>query len=153
MRLYRIARTLHIRDLSGVGARLYGGRWNRRGTSILYASPTRALATVEYLVHVPISLAPAGLSIATIEVPDDAPADEIDPSVLPPEWRRHPPPPGLAAIGTEWAQSPAHALLLKVPSAVVEGEMNVLIDPLHPGMEGVELADSRPYTFDHRLLR
>lgn len=153
MHLYRIARTSHIRDLAGTGARLYGGRWNHRGTGILYTSPTRALATVEYLVHVPVSLAPANLSIATIELPDDIAADEIDPSVLPCAWRRHPSPPELAAIGTEWTQSPAHALLLEVPSAVVEGEANILIDPLHPEMKKVRLTDTRPYTFDHRLLR
>lgn len=153
MHLYRIARTRHVHDLSGTGAHLYGGRWNRRGTGILYTSPTRSLATVEYLVHVPIPLVPAGLSIATIEVPDDTAADEIAPSILPREWRQHPSPPELAAIGTKWAQSPAHALLLKVPSAVVEGETNILIDPLHSEMERVRLADIQPYTFDYRLLR
>ena len=153
MHLYRITRTRYVRDLSGNGARLYGGRWNRKGIGILYTSPTRALATVEYLVHVPIALAPADLSVATFELPDDTRAEKVDPTVLLSGWRRHPPPPELAAIGTKWAQSPAHALLLEVPSAVVEGESNVLIDPLHLEMKRVRLVDIRPYTLDERLLR
>jgi RES domain-containing protein len=51
MIVYRIARANYIRDLSGIGSRLYGGRWNRKGTGIIYTSETRALATLEYLVH------------------------------------------------------------------------------------------------------
>jgi len=53
MTVYRIAKTKHIRNLSGTGARMHGGRWNRKGIGILYTSESRALATVEYLVHVP----------------------------------------------------------------------------------------------------
>jgi RES domain-containing protein len=151
MHLYRITRTRYVRDLSGNGARLFGGRWNRKGIGILYTSPTRALATVEYLVHVPVALAPADLSIATLELPDDTSAEKVDPTVLPSGWRRHPPPPELSAVGTKWVQASAHALLLEVPSAVVEGESNVLIDPLHPEMERVRLAEIRPYTLDERL--
>lgn len=47
MRVYRIAKTKYIRDLSGTGARIYGGRWNKKGLGILYTSENRALATVE----------------------------------------------------------------------------------------------------------
>lgn len=47
MRLFRIAKTHYINDLSGAGARANGGRWNRVGVGLLYTSPSRALATVE----------------------------------------------------------------------------------------------------------
>ena len=49
MRLFRIAKNRYISDLSGTGARANGGRWNRVGVGLLYTSPSRALATVEYL--------------------------------------------------------------------------------------------------------
>ena len=45
MRLFRIAKTHYINDLSGAGARANGGRWNRVGVGLLYTSPSRALAT------------------------------------------------------------------------------------------------------------
>ena len=35
----------------GEGARLYGGRWNHRGTRLVYASSTLSLAALECLVH------------------------------------------------------------------------------------------------------
>ena len=31
MLLYRIAKKAYIEDLSGLGSRLYGGRWNEKG--------------------------------------------------------------------------------------------------------------------------
>lgn len=71
MRVYRIAKTKYIHDLSGAGARIYGGRWNNKGVGLLYTSENRALATVEHLGHVPLSIVPNELSIATIQIPDD----------------------------------------------------------------------------------
>ncbi|MCI0493899.1 RES family NAD+ phosphorylase, partial [candidate division KSB1 bacterium] len=42
-----------MNDLTGTGARQYGGRWNHKGTGIIYTSESRSLAILEYLVHVP----------------------------------------------------------------------------------------------------
>ena len=70
MIVYRISKTKNIKDLSGTGARIFGGRWNNKGVSIIYASESRALATLEYLVHVPLSLMPTDLSLAAIKIPD-----------------------------------------------------------------------------------
>ena len=92
MRVYRIAKTKYIRDLSGTGARMYGGRWNKKGVGILYTSENRALATVEYLVHVSSSIVPAELSIAMIQIPDDISPKEISISDLPANWRDYPAP-------------------------------------------------------------
>jgi RES domain-containing protein len=152
MRVYRIASTRHIRDLSGTGARLYGGRWNRRGTALLYTSESRSLATVEILVHLSMPEVPAGLSIATLEIPDDIRADEIRPSSLPRDWREHPAPAALVDLGTKWARASRH-LLLRVPSAVVEGEFNVLINPAHPDMPRVKVVRVERYRMNSRLAR
>src|SRR5713101_8129256 len=38
-------------DLSGKGAEKTGGRWNRKGTAMVYASASRALACLETIVH------------------------------------------------------------------------------------------------------
>lgn len=38
-------------DLTGTGAKRFGGRWNRRGTPMVYASGSRALTCLETVVH------------------------------------------------------------------------------------------------------
>ncbi len=130
---------------------MYGGRWNRKGIAVIYASENRALATVEYLVHVPISFSPGNLSIASITIPDRIKPKEIKVSDLPSNWRDYPAPPELAEIGTNW-MSKKNSLLLRVPSAVVEHEFNILINPLHQDMKYVALSQIEDYKFDDRLL-
>ena len=152
MLVYRIARTEHIRDLTGTGARLYGGRWNHSGTALIYASETRSLATVEFLVHVSPPHAPTDLSMATIEIPDDLVPEEVAASSLPRNWRDFPAPLELAELGTSWARAHRN-LLLRVPSAVVEHEYNILINPSHADMSRVALVKVESYTLDKRLVR
>lgn len=152
MQVYRLAKAKHIRDLSGSGARLAGGRWNQKGTAVLYAAENRALATVEFLVHVPIAILPKNLKMATLEVPDAAPQTTVSVKILPPSWDQYPPPPELAKIGTDWVAANSH-LLLYVPSAVVPGEHNVLINPSHPDMKHVRILKVEAYKFDQRLLQ
>jgi RES domain-containing protein len=142
--VYRIAKTPYIHDLTGMGARLYGGRWNCKGVGIVYAAESRALATVEYLVHVPLSLVPRDLSMAMLHIPDWIPSKAIAIVNLPANWRDYPAPPVLADLGTEWALS-GKTLLLRAPSAVVEHEWNILINPLHPDMPHVTIAQVEPY--------
>jgi RES domain-containing protein len=150
MLVYRIATSKHINDLSGEGARLHGGRWNHRGTAVLYTSETRSLATVELVVHVSLSFAPTDLKMATIEVPDEPAPEEVDVAALPPNWRAFPAPPELADLGTSWARS-GRSLLLRVPSAVVEHEHNILINPAHPDIARVVLAKVEDFRLDRRL--
>jgi RES domain-containing protein len=150
--MYRITTTRYSRDLSGTGARLHGGRWNPKGMSVIYTSESRALATVEYLVHVPLSLIPHDLSIVTLSIPDTIPCHTMALADLPANWRDYPAPPALADLGAQWATA-QETLLLRVPSAVVVQEYNVLINPLHPDMPHVTIAQVEPFHFDTRLLR
>ena len=152
MLVYRIAKTKYIHDLSGTGARVYGGRWSKKGIGIIYTSENRALATVEYLVHVPLSLVPGDIGIATLKLPDGITPKEISISGLPANWRDYPAPPELAEIGTRWALA-NDTLLLRVPSAVVKHECNILINPSHPDMKHVLISQTERYTLDARLLR
>jgi RES domain-containing protein len=152
MLVYRIATSTHVNDLSGEGARLHGGRWNHRGTAIIYTSASRSLATVELLVHVSLSFAPTDLKMATIEVPDEPAPEVVDVAALPPNWRGFPAPPELADLGTSWARS-GRSLLLRVPSAVVEHEYNILINPAHPDIARIALAGVEDFRLDQRLAR
>lgn len=152
MKVYRIAKAKFINDLSGTGARLYGGRWNNKGIGIIYTSETRALATVEYLVHVPLAMVPNNLCIATLEIPDDIAAKEILVPDLPANWRSCPAPFELAQMGTSWA-SANETFLLRVPSVVVEQEFNILINPSHPDIKHVIISSIDNYRFDNRLIK
>ena len=152
MIVYRIAKKKYIHDLSGTGARLYGGRWNHKGISTVYTSESRSLATVEYLVHVNLAIVPRGLMISSIKIPDRMTPQEVSISDLPANWREFPAPSELAEIGTNWALV-NETLLLRVPSAVVEHEFNILINPSHPDFKHVKIIDTKECTFDERLLR
>lgn len=150
MFVYRIAKKAFIRDLAGTGARLYGGRWNRAGTAILYTAETRSLAALEYLVHVNIQLVPSDLCIAELELPDGQ-METVDISGLPEDWSSFPPPDILADITGKWKQD-GRTLSLRVPSAVITGEWNILVNPEHPQAKAVSLSCVEPFLFDSRLL-
>jgi RES domain-containing protein len=152
VQVFRIAKTRSIRDLSGTGARVYGGRWNRKDIPIVYTSENRSLATLEFLVHVPLSLLPNNLSIACLEIPDDIAVEQISIAVLPKNWRDYPAPPELADLESEWAIA-MRSLLLRVPSVVVLDEFNILINPMHPDMDRVVITTAESFMFDRRLLR
>lgn len=152
MFVYRIARTEHIRDITGTGAKLYGGRWNQKGVALIYTSETHSLATVEFLVHVSLPNVPADLSIATIDIPDDVVLEEIAASSLPRNWREYPAPLEPVDLGTAWMRA-NRSLLLRVPSAVVGHEYNILINPSHQDISRVVIVEIESYTFDKRLVQ
>ena len=152
MKLFRIAKEQHAGDLSGMGARLYGGRWNHKGVAVVYASESRALAALEYLVHVPMSSIPRDLEMMELVIPKRIIPENIDPADLPPKWREYPPPQSLATLGSNWAHS-NRSLLLRVPSAVVENEFNVLINPKYEDLKRIRTIGPVRFEFDSRLLK
>ena len=152
MQAFRIAKTAQIRDLSGIGAMLYGGRWNQKNIPVIYTSENRALATVEYLVHIPLSIIPSRVSIACFDIPDDIIPEQVSIAKLPKNWWAYPAPEELAQLGAEWALA-KRSLLLRVPSVIVAGEFNLLINPKHPDIIRVNISKIEKYSFNKRLLR
>ena len=152
MVVYRIAKKRYVNDLSGIGARITGGRWNHKGVAIVYTSESRSLATVETLVHVDLATLPEDLYVASIQVPQGITPKEISISELPPDWRAFPYSSELANIGSEWVLK-NQKLLLRVPSAVVEYEYNILINPSHPDIRQVKVIQVEKFTYDKRLMR
>lgn len=150
MRVYRIALAKHARDLSGKGARLTGGRWNPKDTAIIYTSETRSLAAMEFLVHVSLTDIPPEMKMISIDIPETIVPKQIDPSILPKEWRRSSGPFLLVDIGARWV-SRMESLLLRVPSAVVMHEFNILINPSHPDMKSVRIIEVDTFMYDERL--
>lgn len=149
MLLYRISKCTYIDDLSGTGARLYGGRWNNIGKPVVYMASSRSLAVLEVLVHLPPTLIPDDFCQVTFDVPDDIEVLNID--TLPANWQEYPEPSILKAMGDSFLKQSKH-LLLKVPSAVVKEEYNYLLNPAHPGIKEVKIINQQPFSFDERLI-
>ncbi len=152
MEVFRIAREKHCRDLSGEGARLFGGRWNKKGIGLVYTSQQASLAALEVLAHVSSPTLPSGLKLVTIVVPDNVSQEVIEVSQLPSGWRNYPAPNLLAEIGTKWILS-QKSLLLKVPSVLIETEKNILINPLHQEINKVKIVLVSDFNFDGRLIK
>lgn len=131
---------------SGAGARLYGGRWNSVGTSIVYTSSTIALALLEWRAHLGQWPPPP---VLLIEITFH-PALIWSPPRLPRNWMRTPSPSTNAAIGENWIQS-AKSAVLKLPSAIVPEEYNYLVNPAHPDFPKIKIAKPRPVKIDPRL--
>jgi RES domain-containing protein len=146
---YRISNALYIKDLTGLGPKTYGGRWNYKGIPAIYTSETRALAALEFLVHVRTRTAD-NLKIATISVPAGIVPLEFRREILPKGWRDHPPPVKLAEMGTDWLKS-LKSLLLRVPSAVIPNEFNLIINPMHKDMKLVKIDHVEDFIYDKRL--
>ena len=152
IQLFRISTSEHINDITGTGARIYGGRWNHTGYPVVYTSGSRSLAALEFLVHVPMALAPENLSIVEINILENIERESINESQLPSNWRDYPAPEQLANIGTNWIKLKS-SLLLDIPSAVVVKEVNTLINPLHPDIKFVDLINIEKFSFDSRLFK
>jgi RES domain-containing protein len=151
MRVWRLCRRKNA-AFDGEGARLAGGRWNLRGTAVVYASETLSLAALEYLVHLNIALAPDDLVAVLADVPDTLPATRLEAADLPRGWRRYPAPDALAELGAAWAAARRTAVL-SVPSALVPQERNLILNPAHPDFPKIRLHLPERFSFDPRLLR
>jgi RES domain-containing protein len=152
MRVWRIckAKYAHV-AFSGEGARLFDARWNFAGTPMVYTSTSLALAAVEFFVHLDPSEAPVGLISLMAEVPDELATERVEIEQLPRDWHRtnHK---DLQQLGTDWARS-QRSLALIVPSAAVEGEWNVLLNPAHTDFEKVQIDEFRPFHYDERMFK
>jgi RES domain-containing protein len=152
--LYRISKTKYAKDISGEGARKAGGRWNLKGSSVIYTSDSTALATLETLIHTPLNLLPGKMSIAVFELPDRLPYETIHKADLPSTWYTYPAPLELARIGIRWIERQKSAAL-RVPSSVTpDGEgWNYLLNPMHPDFPKIKMLKVSPYKFDSRIYR
>jgi RES domain-containing protein len=149
MLLYRLTRCIYANDLSGLGARLYGGRWNSEGRSVIYLASSRSLAVLEALVHLRPKDIPDDYCMVTIETSDDA--IEIDERRLPKGWQDVEDMDALKQVGNIFLYE-KKSLLMKVPSAIVGMEYNFLLNPTHPDARKVRVKNVKPFSFDSRLL-
>ena len=151
MIVYRLSKGKYRLDLSGKGAELYGGRWNSKGVAMLYTSQSRALAFAEIAIHIPVGIVPKDYFLISVSVPDTAAILKLADTGMPPDWRSNPHSNSTQKIGDRFILESTY-LILAVPSAVVPGDFNFLINPAHPQMKEVTIAHVEPFEFDSRFV-
>lgn len=151
MIVYRLASDKFKNDLSGKGAELAGGRWNSKTVPVVYTSETRALCVTEVAVHTPLGIVPKDYYLVTIEIPGNIEIKEIKATSLPEDWKDIPYGYDTQQIGNKFILTNKYAVL-KVPSAVVAGDYNYLLNPRHPDFHQIKIKKTEKFEFDKRLF-
>lgn len=152
MRVYRLTKEKYREDLSGKGAETHGGRWNSKGTRILYAADSRALAKLEVAVNMPLNKLPKNYYMTVIEIPDNL-ISEYDTGILKGEnWKNNPPIKFTRTEGDKFISS-GITLAMRVPSSVVDGDYNYLLNPEHKDTGKIKIVSSEKFSFDLRLFK
>ncbi len=119
---------------------------------MVYLGEGVAIATLEVLVHLPRPALLAGAyRLVRVDVPDELARDLSD-AALPPGWDDPVSTAASAPVGSAWVASGA-SVALRVPSAVVPFERNVLLNPAHPDMARLRFGEPAPFLFDRRLAQ
>jgi len=133
--------------LGGIGAGIFGGRWNPRGIRMVYASLAYEGAMLEQLAHTTTGRLPVSRIASRIVIPEDCAVPAID-IIRCLDWQN-------AArsreIGVEWVES-GRSVALKVPSFVAQPwGWNVILNPLHPDFARVSVAEAVDVVWDARF--
>jgi hypothetical protein len=128
---------LHLTEQTGAGPDVQ--------SMMVHAAATASFAVLEVLVHLdlPPELIPDAYRLLTLDVPDDIAVETLERT---PESEAD-----CRAVGDRFLDR-GEALGLRVPSAIVSQEHNILLNPRHVGMERVRLQADDPFRFDPRLL-
>jgi RES domain-containing protein len=135
---------------TGIGSLYAAGRWNHRGVPMVYTSASRSLAALEFFVHLEPNEAPDDLLMAEASLPDTL-VETLDLATLPVDWRTLDNE-ACRNLGSEWAKSNRFAAL-QVPSVVVEGDWNILLNPHHPDFSSIQILPPKPFHYDERMFR
>ena len=152
MRVYRLSKRKYSSALSGKGAAKSGNRWNSKGTEMIYSAESRALAMAEVVVHLTLATLPRDFVMIEINIPDNISLLEIKAEDLPKNWNNHPPSINTQKMGDGFIDS-LEACILKVPSAVVQGNFNYLINPHHKEFKKIKILDVHDFPLDKRIFQ
>lgn len=150
MLVYRITKSNRASDISGLGASQFPGRWNKKGTPVLYTGESKEIALLEVIVHTPPMMSP-DLDILTIEIPNHS-ITELTPTNLPRNWHLFPSPTILSEIGQRWIDDNKY-LALKVPSSIVHTANNIILNCRHKDFDKVKIISQKKFSFDSRLRK
>ena len=141
-----------MQDLSGTGAFKYGGRWNSKGTYVVYTSMNSSLAFLENLVHFDEPNFPPNLFIAEIEIKKDELIYELPDKKYPVGWQANDAVEN-KLMGDKW-MADREFIAVKVRSAINHLEFNFLLNPLFPGYhDHIIVNHIEPIRVDARLIK
>jgi RES domain-containing protein len=148
--IWRLTPQRHEREaFTGEGAALYGGRWNFPDVPLVYCAESRSLAALEVLAN--IRDPTVHFALPWVSIPAEIATDLVEkPGRIPVSWRTNPYPLETQRFGDEWVRT-QRSVALRVPSVVVPGEFNYLLNPAHPQFSKVKIGPPEPFTFDPRL--
>ncbi|HET7360377.1 MAG TPA: RES family NAD+ phosphorylase [Salinimicrobium sp.] len=151
MIVYRLARKRHQLKLSGKGAAIQGGRWNSKGVEIIYTAKSRALAMAEVAVHLSLATLPTDFVMMEIEIPKHLKPLKLNSNKLPSNWNAWPYSQNTQKFGDDFIKGNT-ACILEVPSAVVSGDFNILVNPSHPKFKSIKIVKMDDFPFDKRIF-
>ncbi len=151
MEVYRIAKKKYLNDLSGFGAKLYGGRWNREGLQMLYTSAHLSLAVLEILANQFRKKIDHRFGYIKIQIPDKSILDLGDMGNLSVDWRVSQYAQQTVDLGSDWLLS-QQSLALRVPSAVLAQESNILVNPFHKDFNKLSVMKTAEVELDGRVI-
>ncbi|TRX58787.1 RES domain-containing protein [Fulvivirga sp. M361] len=139
MIVYRICQTYppDHDPLDGAGAFKHGGRWNNKGTYVVYTAGSLALARSELARHINLELVPEGFRVYEIEIPDEN-YEELKP--LPEDWNADPDPESTKISGDRFLKDKDH-LCIKVPSVCDPSAYNYLLNPKSNDYDSVRIVN------------
>jgi RES domain-containing protein len=151
MEVYRITQQEFAEDLTGNGARLFGGRWNSEGFFALYVSSSRSLALLETLAHTPAKMLDVRVyHLIALSVPENMLTQKVSVKNLLPGWDAPDTRPFTKKIGDTFLSNKRN-LMLEVPSVIMPEEINFVINPLHQDIKQVKVINKRRIYFDNRI--
>jgi RES domain-containing protein len=148
--VYRIATRKRIRDLSGTGSALYGGRWNPKGFYVLYTADSASLAMLEWLAHARDRDMDEPYFLATLLIPEQ-PIYKPDLHTLPEYWKETPPLSTVQEYGARQL-SDEKWLAIEMPSVIMPLDSNIILHVRHPLFAKVEIVSIEPLLKDARLI-
>lgn len=150
IRAWRLCKQSRVASaFDGRGAAQNPGRWNGPGIAVIYTAESRSLASLEVLVHTEDTQVLAAVKWAMIPVSIDESLIEIV-QAPPEDWRQLPVPRSTRDAGTSWVAE-SRSAVLRVPSIVVDGEFNYLLNPRHTDFARLEIGEPLAFSFDPRL--
>lgn len=147
MRIYRISHRGHLPQSPG-GAIRRSGRWHLKGTPVLYASGSLALAVLELRANdTPFDELRNEYHFAEADL-TGLEMEAIPEAFYASDWRADID--SSRRLGSQWVAA-AKAPILRVRSTALPLEWNCILNTTHPDFAKVRFSDPSPIPLDERL--